>query len=191
MGRSAESLIGAVLCGGESRRMGRDKGLIQRNGICWAAWMGRKLLPWELPVAFSIRAEQEQRYSAVMPAACFVTDTMDGAGPLNGLLSVHRQFPERDILLLGCDMLDLDEATIGELISVYRAETGAGCYHYRDNEQVQPLCAIYTASGFKQAGDEVGPVRSLRGLIQRMQVNSLEIKRAEAFRNYNSPDGAG
>lgn len=113
-------LIAVVLCGGQSSRMGRDKGLIERDGVCWAAWMGRKLSSFGLPVVYSIRAGQEAAYSAVLPHGWLIPDAMGIGGPLNGLFSVHERFPGNDLLVLACDMQDMDEATIGELIGEYR-----------------------------------------------------------------------
>ena len=45
----AGPLMGLVLCGGESRRMERDKGLLLHDGVPWALYAGRKLMPW-MPV---------------------------------------------------------------------------------------------------------------------------------------------
>jgi molybdenum cofactor guanylyltransferase len=179
-------LIGVVLCGGQSRRMGRDKGLIERDGMSWAARMGRKLLPWGLPVVYSIRAGQEDSYSGMLPEACFVTDAMDWPGPLNGLYSVHRQFPASDLLLLACDMQDTDEETIGELMVIYRAEDGADCYVYQDEDFVQPFCGIYRARGLKNVFADVGEDWSLQAMIRRMKARRLGISKGNAFRNYNS-----
>src|SRR5579872_6321749 len=93
-------LIGVVLCGGQSSRMGRDKGLIGRDGICWAVRMGRLLALSGLPVVYSIREGQESAYLTVLPDGCLIADAMDIGGPLNGLLSVRQRFPGRDLLLL-------------------------------------------------------------------------------------------
>jgi molybdopterin-guanine dinucleotide biosynthesis protein A len=72
---------------------------------------------------------------------------MDIGGPLNGLLSVHRRFPGRDLFLLACDMQDMDEETIGELVELYRFDSGFDCYVYEEGGFVQPFCAIYAGFG--------------------------------------------
>jgi len=147
--------------------------------------MGRKLLPWGLPVVYSIRAEQEASYSAVLPEAYLLADRMGLGGPLNGLHSVHGSWPRADLLLLGCDLQDMDEETIGDLIAAYRAGS-AECYIYRDGTFAQPLCGIYTGKGLQRVLAQVPAERSLQGLIRRMHESSLQIKRAGAFANYNS-----
>jgi molybdopterin-guanine dinucleotide biosynthesis protein A len=178
-------LMGVVLCGGKSRRMGQDKGLIERDGVSWAVRVGQKLGLFGLPVLYSIRAGQEGAYSAVLPEAYFVTDALDLGGPLNGLFSVHRRFVDRDLLLLACDMQDMDEETIGELIEVYR-KGGEEFYAYFDGEYAQPFCAIYTRFGLEKAFGELGQERSLRSVIGKGMVKRLDIRRAQAFENYNS-----
>ncbi len=178
-------LIGVVLCGGRSRRMGRDKGLIERDGMSWAMRMGRKLAPLGLPVVYSIRAGQEDAYSAVLPEACLVADALELAGPMNGLFTVHRRFVDRDLLLLACDMQDMDEETIGDLMEAYR-KGGKEFYAYYDGEYAQPFCAIYTRLGLEKAFGGLGEERSLRSVIGTGMVKRLDIRRAQAFENYNS-----
>ncbi|HEV3411030.1 MAG TPA: molybdenum cofactor guanylyltransferase [Puia sp.] len=177
-------LTGVVLCGGQSRRMGRDKGLIGWDGVCWAARMGRLLAAFGMPVVYSIRAEQEAAYSVVLPEARMVADAVEIDGPLNGLFSVHRRFVDRDLLVLACDMQDMDEVTIGELIGEYR-KGGAEFYVYYEGEFVQPFCAVYTAAGLERVSSMLGEERRLRGVIEKGVVRRLEVRKKEAFGNYN------
>jgi molybdenum cofactor guanylyltransferase len=173
------NLLGVVLCGGESRRMGRDKGLLLQGNKPWAIYMADKLAPFRMPVVFSINQRQLEAYSALILAGQLVIDSLDLPGPLKGLLSVHRKFPEKDLLLLACDMMDLDDGTIRKMIGTYSEEMegrprtrswenrpadGPGesserespgespdFFVYQEDHFAQPFCGIYTANGLLQA----------------------------------------
>src|SRR5215472_5246904 len=96
-GRIAD-LLGVVLCGGESRRMGRDKGLLLKDGVPWAKYVGQRLFGCT-EVFYSINSRQREAYSELFPANRLIVDALDIPGPLNGLLSAHRLMPGPDILL--------------------------------------------------------------------------------------------
>ena len=177
------ALIGVILCGGESRRMGRDKGLLEKDGIPWARYMADRLMPYNLPVVFSVNPSQADAYAHAMPGDRLVTDSVAADGPLKGLLSVHEQFPDKDLLLLGCDMLDMDAPTIERLIEEY-CNNGYNFYAYVENGFFQPLCGIYTAGGLAGPPTAV----SLQQLLRQGKTKSLVITNNEAFRNYNKLD---
>ena len=172
--------MGLVLCGGESRRMGRDKGLLTKDGIPWALYVGRKLES-RMPVYYSIRQAQQEAYATILPAERLVPDALDIPGPLNGLLSVHQRFPASDILLVACDMLDWDEATLERLLAC--RETGdAEFFAYGDERLWQPFGCIYTGRGLQHA-----PAHdSLQSLLRAGRTQGLSIADPAAFANYNT-----
>src|SRR5882724_9660756 len=177
-----QHLMGVILCGGNSSRMGRDKGLILKDGIPWARHMADKLAPFDMPIVFSINASQVDAYAAELPDVKFVVDNAAVPGPLKGLLSVHQQFPGRDLLLLACDMHDMDHATIFQIIDAYRAGGPYDFYAYREGAFFQPFCAIYTTAGLEGDVQEL----SLQALLRQGKTKCLAILKNEAFRNYNS-----
>jgi molybdenum cofactor guanylyltransferase len=178
------NLLGVVLCGGESRRMGRDKGLIQHAHRPWALLMGDRLLEHHLPVVYSINPRQTDAYSALISADQLLVDAAEWAGPLNGLLTIHRRFPANDLLLLACDMQDIDAASISGLISTYVAEQ-ADFFLYEETGVLQPFCGIYTGDALARAAD-----REQDGSLQRLfrdgLVRRLPVTDPRAFRNYNT-----
>lgn len=178
------NLVGVILCGGESRRMGRDKGLILKDGVPWALYMADKLTSFGLPVVFSVNAVQVDDYTVQFPGVRLLVDreVIPAGGPLKGLLSVHRQFPDKDLLLLACDMIDMDQATIGQLVEAYRAGGGYEWYAYREDEFFEPFCAIYTAAGLETGMQEL----SLQQLLRRGRTKGLAVTNSEAFKNYNA-----
>jgi len=175
------ALMGVILCGGESRRMGRDKGLLEKEGTPWARHMADRLMPYGLPVVFSVNASQVDAYTLALPGARLIVDSVAADGPLKGLLSVHEQFPDKDLLLLACDMLDMDAVTLHQLIDAWR-EGGYELYAYQESAFFEPLCGIYTAAGLAGSHTAV----SLQQLLRQAKTKSLVMVNNEAFRNYNT-----
>lgn len=173
-------LLGVVLCGGESRRMGRDKGLLQTDGQPWVLRMGEKLAMNQLPVVYSINKKQVSSYATWLPPGQYVVDSDNGAGPLKGLLSVHRSYPASDLLPVACDMQDLDTGTIAGIITAWR-KNGADIYAYEVDGFLQPFCAIYRAEALTR-GEAASSLRALlhNGTLHRLQGPTA------AFRNYNT-----
>lgn len=189
------NLLGVVLCGGESRRMGRDKGMLLQENKPWAIYMADKLVSFRVPVVFSINQRQWEAYSTLIPAGQLVIDSLELPGPLKGLLSVHKKFPDKDLLLLACDMIDLDDGTIRKAIGAYCEEMeGPGetsdFFVYQEDRFAQPFCGIYTANGLLQAAVTLGGQGqhdfSFQGLLGKGKTRRLMIDRPEAFTNYNT-----
>jgi molybdenum cofactor guanylyltransferase len=184
-----DRLTGVVLCGGESRRMGSDKGLLLKDGRPWALYMADKLSRWKIPVLFSINDRQIDGYGAILPSGGWVVDSQGLAGPLEGLLSVHKKFPERDLLLLACDMLDLDERTISALVDIYRSADSQDFYVYGEmlagGFLAQPLCGIYTAAGLKTIDRAGAGDLSLQTVLRKGRTFRLSIDDPNVFHNYN------
>jgi len=169
--------------------MGQDKGLLEKDGVPWARLMADKLTSRHLPVVFSVNASQTDAYELALPDARLVVDSLAVDGPLKGLLSVHEQFPDKDLLLLACDMIDMDAATIGILIEAYLAGGPYTFYAYREQDFFQPFCAIYTSAGLAAphtaALEGNLQIPSLQQLLRQGKTKSIVINNDEAFRNYN------
>src|SRR6187200_1863518 len=116
---SRTNLVGVVLCGGESKRMGKDKGLMPLNGGTWVEHISQKLKAQSLSTVISINEKQQQTYSQLFSNEELILDELPMHGPLNGLLTVHQKFPGKNILLMACDLIDMDENILQELINAY------------------------------------------------------------------------
>ncbi|WP_285057013.1 molybdenum cofactor guanylyltransferase [Pedobacter ginsengisoli] len=184
-------LMGVVLCGGESKRMGLDKGLLQKDGQPWAAVIADKLAQQDLEVVISISELQKQSYRNIFPKRTLIIDHIPIRGPLNGLLSVHQRFPDHDLLLMACDLTEMDEGTLNVLIGIYRQQPGHEFYVYRHNGFAEPFCAIYTAAAL--AGvlqqQESGELKrySLHERFETGNTKYLTINELSVFKNFNHP----
>lgn len=182
-------LIGVVLCGGESKRMGRDKGLIEQDGTHWAVMMADKLRSFELPVVISINPKQVEAYENLFPETPLVIDQLHIHGPLNGLLTVHENFPDKDILLLATDLIDMDDETIHTLLYTYNHEPNFDFYAYEQDGFAQSFCSIFTAKGLKEVNNRFASMEikkySLHDRFNEGHTKLIPLKNVEAFNNYN------
>ncbi|MDH5827024.1 NTP transferase domain-containing protein [Sphingobacterium faecium] len=181
---------GVVLCGGESKRMGRDKGLISLGIANWAALAFHKLQQLNLPVCVSINPMQLLEYRSFFSSEQLIMDTTTAKGPLQGLLSVHRKYPDDDLLLLACDMIDMDIKTLKELLESTTKFPGFDHYLYEQENFIEPLCALYTSASLKTVYKELIsdklPGYAMHKLINRGNYKTFPILNARALNNYNT-----
>lgn len=180
--KRAGAVIGLILCGGESRRMGADKGLLEVDGKPWALMLGEKIAALHIPVFYSLRHAQLDSYSRYFDGHQLIEDDAAGEGPMRGLLSAHQAFPDKDILLLACDMPDMDPSLLSELLSAYASQDHA-FYAYREDPYYQTFPAIYTARGMV----EWNAMNSLQSMLRAGDTYALPVNDPAAFRNYNEP----
>lgn len=178
-------VIGVVLSGGESKRMGSDKGLIPEGDSIRAKFVGDKLEEEGLKVFYTINENQAEGYSQFISRETLIFDNNDCPGPLRGLISAHRQFPNSDILLLACDMLDITQADIRRLLTA-REVQDADYFAYRQNQFYETFCAIYTAKALSGIDAKDCASLSLQKLLKSGNTFELEIGNIMTFANYNT-----
>lgn len=186
-----ERLLGVVLCGGESKRMGSDKGLLQDNGKIWAEKISEKLKHQNIPVVISINRDQQAVYGKILNQEELVIDQLPMHGPLNGLLTVHQQFPSKDILLMACDLIDMNDIILKELITAYEQNVG-DYFAYEEDNFFQPLCAIYTSDAIGSLLERLtsGSLAnySFQYILNNGRTYRLHSSLKKAFTNYNTPN---
>ena len=190
-------MTGVILCGGQSTRMGTDKGLISCPEGIWARAAFNKMTALHLPVVISINPSQHDDYSRFFSAAELITDdqSLSLAGPLLALLSVHRRIPAEDLLVLACDMPMIQPLQLQTLITVYRQDSSFEAYVYAGDGVFEPLCGLYTARGLSVLLDahSKGAVRkfSMKASLDRIETLSVPIPdgQRDCFQNINSRAG--
>jgi molybdopterin-guanine dinucleotide biosynthesis protein A len=206
-----DELTIAVLAGGRSERMGRDKALLD--------WGGRPLLAHILALARSACAEaagdsprvfivgnpglfaDDVSGSSSSPAfeggaPCW-PDRIAGVGPLGGILTALDHAPGARVLALACDMPFVTAEGLRRLWrlssdtggwTVPRTKTAAGA------PGLEPLCAVYdrALAAPIEAAIEAGVFKiehALRDVPTRIvEPDELGIVAGEFFRNVNRRD---
>ena len=141
-----------ILCGGKSSRMGSDKGLLPIEKNVWAQLAYNKITSLGFACKVSISQEQIAAYTPYFSSDKFIVDQLNpSGGPIAGLLSVHLQAVENDLLVLACDMKDISVATIQVLLTVYESKKNDyDFFVYKNEENWEPLLGIYSSKGLKR-----------------------------------------
>jgi molybdopterin-guanine dinucleotide biosynthesis protein A len=142
---------GVILCGGQSTRMGSDKGMLQKDATTWAQLAFNKLAALSIPVVVSVNVQQQNTYSNFFDASSLIVDdaNLNIGGPLHGILSVHTQFPSSDLLVLACDMVAMETAVLQYLYD-HALTTNKEAIVFMNAGKVEPLCGVYKASGLQK-----------------------------------------
>lgn len=191
-------MTGAILCGGQSTRMHKDKGLLMAGRFTWAEKMARMLEPIVNNLVISVNPEQHA-YQSELGGYTLITDDalLDIYGPLHGLLSVHQQFPEDDIFLLACDMQKMQPEVLQILSEKYSENREFEAWVFVEPDgSPEPLAAIYSAKALASilAKHRQMPLprHSMKYVLDQLKVYSLSIPEAwtECFANFNTPPEA-
>ncbi|WP_462251554.1 molybdenum cofactor guanylyltransferase [Ferruginibacter sp.] len=145
-------MLGIILCGGQSSRMGSDKGLLVHEAKTWAQTAFEKLSAINIPIKFSVNEKQQNDYAKVFASDVLIVDNtaLDIHGPLLGVLSAHLQNPDDDLFLLACDLPLMETNLLKELFALYQQSKKYEAYIFTNNKEQEPLCGIYTAAALKK-----------------------------------------
>jgi molybdenum cofactor guanylyltransferase len=188
--------VGVVLAGGESRRMGQDKALLEtpgrdgntgNTGESLPAAAARRLATVCPEVAVADRGR------SLLPGFPSLADG-PGRGPAAGILGAAAAYPGRSLLVLACD---LPRVPAG-LLAAFTALAEAGDWIVpRWDGGLEPLCALYGPAALAALAVRVGQGRFALHDLDRepgLAVRHLEtaaIARfgppAELFLNLNTP----
>jgi molybdenum cofactor guanylyltransferase len=187
-------MLGIILCGGQSSRMGSDKGLLKMQANTWAQTAVDKIATLDIPVKVSVNYDQYPIYSSVFSPNNLIVDdeSLSLKGPLLGVLSSHLKFPAEDLFILACDMPLMEIELLRELYSLYQQHPAAGAFVFTNDGEREPLCGIYTAKGLScilsmlQSGKLTK--HSMKFMIDHLETMAIEAKdeQKKAFRNINA-----
>jgi molybdenum cofactor guanylyltransferase len=177
---SFTGMAGVVLCGGESKRMGTDKGLMLKEGLPWFKHIGKLLESLNLPVYYSINSNQLEAYTFHASVNSFIIDDVVSEGPLRGVHSAMNATSYESFMVIACDMQDLHPEIIRHLLEKYQ-NSSYDFYAYRDEHFFQPFPGIYTRVGIQKQP----AAKSLQQLLQNGNSCALEKPDDDSFSNYN------
>ena len=190
MGRF-DQVEGFILTGGSSRRMGRDKALLEIGGAPLALRAARMLEPLVRRVTL---IGQPERYAAL--GLTVVPDDEAGQGPLGGIATALR-VSERDWnLVVGCDMPYLTAEWLEFLIAAALPARADALIPRSAHGRDEPLCAMYHRRCGPTVSVELGlGIRKVTTGLAALAVVTLPYEnwkqfdsQGRLFKNMNTPE---
>ena len=181
------SVYGLVLAGGESRRMGRDKALLDRGGVSQLRFAADLLEPCVDRVFVSTRAEQKDE--AERRQYDQIVDRYEGLGPVAGILSAMDEHPDVDWLVVACDLPNIDARTVLYLLDHRATSKPFVAYSSSHDGLPEPLCALYRqgSDGIVREFVEDG-VHCPRKILIRSDTLLLDQPNPRSLDNVNTPE---
>ena len=179
------TILGIVLCGGLSRRMGTNKALLEmRPGVRqldYAVDLLRRVCD---DVAVSVGPRK--RHEVLLPPGVRrIYDVNDVRGPMAGVIAGLSDARGEAVLAVACDMPWLDATLLGSLIAGRNSAKMATAFIAADGRP-EPMCAIYEAGSVVPLTQlaRVGRA-SLREFMDGVAVELLRLDNPESLASVN------
>lgn len=173
----------AILIGGFSRRMGRDKSLMQIDGKPNSQRL--------FDIASEVFAEEPIFCGAKKPElnGAFLADANMAKGPMDALISLYQTFSETSFCLIACDLVRLTQNTLRWLKKQHLEHPDLSTIPKSVEGFLEPTLAIYHPSAF---GTILDHAHSGQFSLQRLSVPArnplVPEKLRYEFRNANHPE---
>ncbi|MCC6278917.1 MAG: molybdenum cofactor guanylyltransferase [Oligoflexia bacterium] len=179
-------ILGIVLAGGRSSRMGRDKALL--------SWQGIPLLKYQIDKLSAIEGIENVCISGDRQEPNSVKDLISGRGPVEGLRSVLSSFDIMDryngVLVLPVDMPLLSVGALTALISVNTKQDvvkycGSSFPLLFRNISKLKMVINQMDSRLRETNSSG---YSFKGLLSRLTLCNIEPLQPGSFFNANTPE---
>lgn len=186
-------LSALVLAGGQSRRMGQDKALLEINGVPMLQRVCSIARQCANPVY--VVTPWVERYQAIVPHDChFIRETAvnstESQGPLVGFAQALGQVQTDWVLLLACDLPQLRADVLQTWAQqLDQVDAAAIAYLPRHSKGWEALCGFYRRSSLSGLQTFVASGgRSFQRWLAQYPVTELPLTDPQMLLNCNTPD---
>jgi len=181
------AIYGLVLAGGKSRRMGRDKALLQRDGQSQLAFAMSVVAQCVDRVFVSTRADQKDDQERAQFEQ--IVDRYEDIGPVAGILTALEDYPEADWLVVACDLPNISHETIQLLLQQRNGQQPFTAFRSSHDDLPEPLCAIYHAGCTEIVRQYVNDgINCPRKILIQSDTLLLQQEDPKSLHNVNTPD---
>ncbi len=177
-------IYGLVLAGGESHRMGQDKGLLDYHGKPQREYLADLLSEHCEKTFLSCRPQQ-----LIDTSYPVLTDTFLNLGPFGAILSAFHQYPDAAWLVVACDLPLLDKATVRQLLKSRHPSKLATAFQNPATQLPEPLISIWEPKSYPVLLQFLGQGYSCpRKVLIHNDIELLQIEQPHALQNVNTPE---
>jgi molybdopterin-guanine dinucleotide biosynthesis protein A len=182
------NLLGVVLAGGKSSRMGEDKGLIEFKGRPLMEYALDLLQPLSDEIVISANHPEYSRFGYQT-----IPDIIQGIGPLGGMFSVMDRLKAVSYFFISCDQPYVN-SELGKLLLQNR-ENAEIIVPVHSNGKVEPLYGVYSFTVLQTIIKhiEAGNYK-LMNLLETCNTRYFDVpekiilRQPGLFKNVNTPD---
>lgn len=179
-------IYGLVLAGGNSIRMGEDKGAIIYHEKPQREHAAELLTPYCQEVLISCREDQ---ITSIESNFNLLPDTFLGLGPYGGILSAFQRHPNVAWMVVACDLPLLNQETLNTLFENRDQSKTATCFESNRNEFPEPLITIWEPRSYSTLLQFLAQGYSCpRKVLINSDVKLLPTPEEDLLRNINTPE---
>jgi len=177
-------ITGVILAGGQSSRMGTDKGLMLLNSEPMISYLIKLLKPIVEEVIIVAKSEKYKVFGlSVFP------DKMALKGPVGGIYSGLFHSNTEKVFVVSCDTPFITQELVQLIID---ADNGNDVVISKHNDKLEPLIGLYSKNGmdvFKNCIDQ--DKLKLIKVLDRLDTKIIDLDKSEVdssvFYNINTP----
>ncbi len=180
--KNNSALSAAVLAGGKSSRMGRNKALLELNGMTLIGHVTRIAARVTENVLVITNTPQDYAFLKLP----MFTDEVKNIGPLGGIYTALLHSSHPHCLVLACDLPFLSEKLVRTLAEtagaadIVTVDAGSG---------PEPLCSVYSSACLPAIREQIdsGDYKIMR-LLQKVRAHVLPVAGEHELENINTPE---
>ncbi|MDE5422670.1 molybdenum cofactor guanylyltransferase [Ancylomarina sp. DW003] len=187
MQKLEKKIVGIVLSGGKSRRMGQEKGLVKYQDKTLIEYAIESIQPLCDDLVISTANENYQYLSLPL-----IADEIPDCGPIGGIYTCMKNKPADVYLIISCDVPHVPTELFVELLQKL---DGNAVIPVGEDERKQPLIACYSSEAFSFFEDAMKS-NDLKMMNLLKQLNpkyyklspAADFYKSDIFCNLNSKD---
>jgi molybdopterin-guanine dinucleotide biosynthesis protein A len=177
-------LHGLFFAGGESRRMGQDKVMMQYHGTDQLTYSKKLMAQYCEDVHLSVTDKNK-----FPDEDNLLVDKFVGLGPFGALLTAFQNDPNKAYLSLPCDTPLIDEKILEQLIANRNPSKLATCFHNPETGFPEPLITIWEPRAYPKLLQYLSQGYSCpRKVLINSEIEELQLDDPRKIMNINTPE---